>query len=226
MKAISVRESNVRERSTQERDTRASNVQESNTKARDPKAINLSQAKSLHSKTKLSSKYFLLPFFSSFSLLALSLLLTSSSLVSATESGATAPVSLTVESVLSMNTNTDNLALSLLPSPDGTLSTGEVTTTIASNNATGYTLTTSTIGTSTDLTNINPSITTTIPSTTSSIDSPTPLSANTWGWYPSSLNSNPGYTGNNDEANNNYQFITIPSSTSSYNVKQTSTTTF
>ena len=185
----------------------------------------MSQLDNISIKAKSRHYIFLALFLSSFSLLTLSTLIASSSLVSATESGATAPVSLTVESVLSMNTNTDNLALSLLPSPDATLSTGEITTTIASNNATGYTLTMSTIGTSTDLANINPSITTTIPSTTSSIDSPTPLSANTWGWYPSSLNSNPGYTGNNDEANNNYQFIAIPSSASGYNVKQTSTTT-
>ena len=132
----------------------------------------MSQLGNISIKAKSRHYIFLALFLSSFSLLTISTLIASSSLVSATETGATAPVSLTVESVLSMNTNTDNLALSLLPSPDATLSTGEITTTIASNNATGYTLTMSTIGTSTDLTNINPSITTTIPSTTSSIDSP------------------------------------------------------
>ena len=130
---------------------------------------------------------------------------------SAAESGAVAPVTIKVETVLAMTTNTNNLSLSILPTPDGTLSTGEVDVDISTNNFTGYTLSMSTTTDNTALTHTNG--TNSINSTSSPVSAPTALSSNTWGWYPSSLATNPG--------GSNYQFAAIPSLSSAYTLKST-----
>ena len=130
---------------------------------------------------------------------------------SGAESAAVAPVTIKVETVLAMTTNTNNLSLSILPTPDGTLSTGEVDVDISTNNSTGYTLSMSTTTGNTALTHTNG--TNSINSTSSPVSSPTALSSNTWGWYPSSLATNPG--------GSNYQFAAIPSLSSAYTLKST-----
>ena len=139
------------------------------------------------------------------------MLLLSAQFVSAAESGASAPIVLNVDPVLAMTTNTDNLALSVLPTLDGTLSTGEVTVNLSTNNYTGYTLSMSATTDNTALTHTNG--TNSINSTSSSVSAPTALSNNTWGWYPSSLATNPG--------GSNYQFAAIPSLSSAYTIKST-----
>ena len=63
-----------------------------------------------------------------------------------------------------------------------------------------------------------------INSTTATIDSPSPLTSNTWGWYPNSLVNNPGYD-NSNPADSDYQLIAIPNSSDPYIIKQTNTAT-
>ena len=142
------------------------------------------------------------------------MLLLSAQFVSAAESGASAPIVLNVDPVLAMTTKTDNLALSVLPTLDGTLSTGEVTVNLSTNNFTGYTLSMSTTTDNTALMHSNGS--NSISSTTGSVSTPTTLSRNTWGWYPSSLATNPG-------GSSNYQFAAVPGLSSAYTVKSTDT---
>ena len=146
--------------------------------------------------------------------ISLLMLLLSAQFVSAAESGASAPIVLNVDPVLAMTTNTDNLALSVLPTLDGTLSTGEVTVNLSTNNYTGYTLSMSTTTDNTALMHSNGS--NSISSTTGSVSTPTTLSRNTWGWYPSSLATNPG-------GSSNYQFAAVPGLSSAYTVKSTDT---
>ena len=117
-----------------------------------------------------------------------------------------------IQSVLAI-TAPSNLDLNIMPSSTGALTSGEVEVNVTSNNATGYTLSMSASTDNTALTNTETSDT--INSTTNASESPNTLSANTWGWYPSSLSTNPG------SSTGNYQFIAIPAVSSAATVKTT-----
>ena len=119
-------------------------------------------------------------------------------------------VSAVIETVLAI-TAPDKLDLNLTPSSSGTLATSDATVNVSTNNSTGYTLSMSTTTDNTALTHTNG--TNSINSTSSPVSSPTALSSNTWGWYPSSLATNPG--------GSNYQFAAIPSLSSAYPLKST-----
>ena len=114
-------------------------------------------------------------------------------------------VSAVIETVLAI-TAPDKLDLNLTPSSSGTLATSDATVNVSTNNSTGYTLSMSTTTDNTALTHTNG--TNSINSTSSPISAPTTLPSNTWGWYPSSLATNPG--------GSNYQFAAIPSLSSAY----------
>ena len=117
-----------------------------------------------------------------------------------------------IQSVLAI-TAPSKLDLNIIPNSTGTLTSGEVEVNVTSNNATGYTLSMSASTDNTALTNTETSDT--INSTTNASESPNTLSANTWGWYPSSLSTNPG------SSTGNYQFIAIPAVSSAATVKTT-----
>ena len=119
-------------------------------------------------------------------------------------------VSAVIETVLAI-TAPDKLDLNLTPSSSGTLATSDATVNVSTNNFTGYTLSMSTTTDNTALTHTNG--TNSINSTSSSVSRPATLSSNTWGWYPSSLATNPG--------GSNYQFAAIPSLSSAYPLKST-----
>ena len=119
-------------------------------------------------------------------------------------------VSAVIETVLAI-TAPDKLDLNLTPSSSGTLATSDATVNVSTNNSTGYTLSMSTTTDNTALTHTNG--TNSINSTSSPVSSSTALSSNTWGWYPSSLATNPG--------GSNYQFAAIPSLSSAYTLKST-----
>ena len=143
------------------------------------------------------------------------------------DSNAEDATTLANDASLSIALSPSNLDLNLTPTPSGTLSAAELGITINTTNSTGYTLSlASGNSTSTALTNTNSNITenNTINSTTATIDSPSPLTSNTWGWYPNSLVNNPGYN-NSNPANSNYQLIAIPDSSDPYIIKQTNTAT-
>ena len=119
-----------------------------------------------------------------------------------------------IQSVLAI-TAPSKLDLNIMPSSTGTLTSGEVEVNVTSNNATGYALSMSANTDNTALTNTETSDT--INSTTNAFESPNTLSANTWGWYPSSLSTNPG------SSTGNYQFMAIPAVSSAATVKTTAT---
>ena len=143
------------------------------------------------------------------------------------DSNAEDATTLANDASLSIALSPSNLDLNLTPTPSGTLSAAELGITINTTNSTGYTLSlASGNSTSTALTNTNSNITenNTINSTTATIDSPSPLTSNTWGWYPNSLVNNSGYN-NSNPANSDYQLIAIPDSSDPYIIKQTNTAT-
>ena len=107
-----------------------------------------------------------------------------------------------------------DLTLDVTPTQEGSFVSGDLEILISTDNATGYTLAFSLSGTDTSLSSSIEKIGSEIPSTAATIDEPTTLPVNTWGWYPDSIANN----------TDNF-FIALPNSADPYQLKETSAPT-
>ena len=128
------------------------------------------------------------------------------------DSNAEDAATLSNDASLSIALIPEAMNLAVTPTPDGTLASDELAIQISTDNTTGYALTLAPAGAESSL--YDPTSGEEIQSTAATIENPTTLAVNTWGWYPDSLANN---TGN--------LFSALPSNSDPYELKKTSAPT-
>ena len=97
-------------------------------------------------------------------------------------------ISVEVDAVMAITTNTPTLSIPIMPTPSGTLAMNDLTVTVSTNNQTGYTLSMNSETEDTDLAHIT--MPDAIPSTTAPFATPAALGVNTWGYSLAASPSN------------------------------------